>query len=92
MNFWSLNNVFYFSKNYEKEEFQKKVGNEYKRFHNYLYWKVIKADQDKEKVHQDIVSELEVMIKKYSSNDSEEFSRNYYPNSVGQDLFKTNYV
>ena len=57
-----------------------------------MYWKVINADQDKEKVHQDIVAELETMIKKYSSLDNEEFSRNYYPDSVGQDLFKASNI
>ncbi len=72
---------------YEKDEFQKKVREEYKKFTSYKYWKVIDADQEPENVHRDIIEQLEILMKTYASNETDDFSKNFYPKSVGEDLF-----
>jgi len=72
---------------YEKTDFQQKVRNEYKKFEEYKYWNIINADQDKDKVHQNIVENLEALMKNYLSTDSSDFAKNFYPASIGEDLF-----
>ncbi len=72
---------------YEKEDFQQIVRKEYKRFENHKYWKIINANQDKDKVHSNIVENLEILMKEYQSNSLDEFNKNFYPNSIGEDLF-----
>ena len=72
---------------YEREEFQKRVRKEFKRFEHYRYWRIINADQEKEKVHNDIIAELENLRKEYEANENDDFSRNFFPNSIGEDLF-----
>ncbi len=72
---------------YEKEEFQKKVKKEYKRYENHKYWRLINASQTKDKVHSDIVEVLESLMKEYDSNSLDDFERNFYPKSIGEDLF-----
>lgn len=71
---------------YEKEEFQQCIRKTFKMFENYKYWKVINANQDKEQVHNKIVEEIENLLKEYNTNDLDEFSKNFYPNSIGEDL------
>jgi thymidylate kinase len=71
---------------YEKEEFQQKIKKEYEAFHNHRYWRVIDADKKKDEIHKKIVSELENLMKEYESNDTDEFRKNFYPSSIGEDL------
>ena len=72
---------------FEKEEFQQKVRKEYQRFENHKYWRVINADQELENVQNDIISHMEAFIKEYESNESDELNKNFYPTSIGEDLF-----
>lgn len=72
---------------YEKLDFQQKVRNEYKRFENYKYWNVINADDDKENVHKNIVEKLDELRKKLNNEPYGTFDKNFYPNSIGEDLF-----
>ena len=66
---------------YEKDEFQKKVRDEYKKFANYRYWRVIDADQEQDNVHKDVIEQLEILMKTYASYETDDFSKNFYPKS-----------
>ena len=68
-------------------DFQQKVRKEYKRFENHKYWNVINADQEKDKVHSNVIAHLESLMKEYDSNETDDFKRNFYPDSIGEDLF-----
>lgn len=65
---------------YEKEDFQIKVQNAYKIFHNKKYWKIINANQTKEEVFNCIVLTINDLIKDFNSIDNQGFL-------VNEDLF-----
>ena len=58
-----------------------------KLFHNYKYWRVIDANNTKDDIHNLIIKELEILIKQYESNNDDDFVKNFYPTSIGEDLF-----
>lgn len=72
---------------YETEEFQKRVQKAFQNFHKFKYWNIIDANQDVNKIHQDITAGVEKLLKEYSKSDTDEFKKNFYPNSIGEDLF-----
>lgn len=72
---------------YEKQEFQKKLREEYKFFHSYKYWRVIEALRPKEDVSKEIVNEIEKLISSYENPENSQLDKNNYPNSVKEDLF-----
>jgi dTMP kinase len=72
---------------YEKQEFQKKLREEYKFFQGYKYWRIIDALRPKEEVNKDIITEIEKLILIYENTKITEFDKNNYPNSVREDLF-----
>lgn len=72
---------------YEKEDFQKKIRKEFEFFHQHRYWRLIDADKEKIEVHRNIVDQLERLMKDYSSNENDDFRKNFYPYSIGEDLF-----
>jgi dTMP kinase len=71
---------------YENEEFQRLVKENYRKFENYIYWKVMKANSGVDSIHRDVVKEVEGLINEYN-NKPDNMTRNFYPNSIGQDLF-----
>ncbi len=73
---------------FEKVEFQQKVRKNYEKlFHNHKYWKVIDANKSKEEIYNEIVKEIEILLKLYESLNDDDFSKNFYPISIGEDLF-----
>ncbi len=73
---------------FEKVEFQQKVRKNYEKlFQHYKYWRTIDANNTKEEIHNQIIRELEVLIKLYESNSDDDFLKNFYPTSIGEDLF-----
>lgn len=73
---------------YEREDFQRKIKKEFKYFHTYKYWKVINANADKDSIHKVIVDQVEKMLQEYNKVEGDEFIKNFYPNTIGEDLFK----
>lgn len=52
-----------------------------------MYWRVIDALQDKEAVHKDITDQVEALMNEYN-RPGDDMMKNYYPYSIGLDLFK----
>jgi thymidylate kinase len=72
----------------EKEAYFKRIRKEFETyFHSYKYWRLIDGSRDKEVVHKHIVETIEKCYKDYNSSDCDDFRRNFYPNSIGEDLF-----
>jgi thymidylate kinase len=74
-----------------KSEYLKSIREGYKRFEKYHYWKVVDANSKKEKVHLEIVSQIESLINDYKRG-GEDFENNFYPHSIGEDLFMYNNI
>ncbi len=72
---------------YEKEELQKKVQENYKLFHKKIYWRLINANQDKQKVHEDIVEVVKTLIALYDKEEKGDNENNSYPVDIKEDLF-----
>jgi thymidylate kinase len=62
-----------------------------KRFEKYHYWRIIDANQKKDKINKDIVSQIESLLNDYNRG-GEDFENNFYPYSVGEDLFMYNNI
>ena len=83
---------------YEKEEIQKKVQENYKLFHNKIYWKYIDANKKQEEVQADIVDKISDLIDFYLKEDKEkedekvEFVKNGFPYDIKEDLFSSDKV
>jgi thymidylate kinase len=75
----------------ENVEFLKMVKEGYKRFEKYHYWKIIDGNQKKDKIHKEIVSQVESLINDYKRG-GDDFENNFYPYSVGEDLFMYNNI
>ena len=67
--------------------FQKNVRDNFKKFENFMYWRVIDALQDKDAVHKDIIDQIEALMNEYN-RPGDDMMKNYYPYSIGLDLFK----
>lgn len=72
---------------YETENFQKNVRDNFKKFENFMYWRVIDALQDKDAVHRDITNQIEALMNEYN-RPGDDMMKNHYPYSIGLDLFK----
>ena len=71
---------------YETENFQKNVRDNFKKFENYHYWRVIDAFQDRDVVHREITDHILSLVNEYNKP-GDDIKKNYYPNSIGLDLF-----
>jgi dTMP kinase len=72
---------------YEKEEMQSKISKVFEVFHKYKYWQLINANKSKDEIHKEIVLNLEKLLDEYKANTNDQFKKNFYPDSIGEDLF-----
>ena len=68
-------------------EFLKKVKEAYKNFQNEKNWNVVDASKAIDDVHIDIVKIIERVLEQYEKT-SDLSDNNFYPNKIGDDLFK----
>jgi dTMP kinase len=72
---------------HDNVDFLVKVRTAYENFHKFPYWTLIDASQGVEEIHSQISQKIELLIKKYESNDIAEVEKNYFPVKIGEDLF-----
>lgn len=78
----------YGKEKYEKVEFQKKIQKEFERFHKYWYWRLVKAGgSDKQEIQNNITEHIQKLLQSYNANELDDLKKNFYPNSIGEDLF-----
>jgi dTMP kinase len=80
---------------YEREDFQRKIREEFTQFHKHFYWNLVNADRKKEEIHLNIVEIVERLENKYKNLTEMEANTseaNFYPYSVGEDLFTADYI
>lgn len=82
--------VFQIVKDYkELDEEEKKLQDKYRLFHGYRYWKTFSESED---LAENIVDYVKNIIKEYEKTSMDNFARNFYPDSIGEDLFMYNEV
>jgi hypothetical protein len=77
----------------DKDELQKTIRDNYKKmFHSHRYWKLIEPGTI-DVVHKNILNEIQELKNKYDNISTEnqevwsDFEKNFYPKSIGEDLF-----
>jgi len=74
-------------------DFLKKKKEAYKEFHNKIYWKVIDGNKEIDEIFNTIKTEIILLRKEYDTNYGiDEIKKNFYPSTVGEDLFLENHV
>lgn len=74
-------------------EFYQKKQEAYKEFYDKLYWKTINVNRDISEVSKYIIDDINSLLKEYKENlKIDEMKKNFYPNTVGEDLFLENSI
>ena len=71
----------------ESEEEQENYFDQYENFMKMRYWKVVDAKKNKQDVHGQIISELTQLENEYKRQEMEDFKKNFYPKTIGEDVF-----
>ena len=69
------------------EEFNIKKKKAYKEFKDKLYWKTIDVRKSIDEISNLIILDLKNIVKQYKVDGIDEFKKNFYPITVGEDLF-----
>jgi len=69
-------------------EFYQKKQDAYKEFYDKIYWKTINVNRDIAEVRKTLIDDINNLLKEYRENSKiDEMRKNFYPNTVGEDLF-----